>query len=205
MEPKRSSDIDLLTLVIAAVASGVAAYVTSQVWAGGTLISASITPVIVALVKEALNRPVDRVTSLREARTLEQPRSQSPLHPPVEEPPVRVYGTSNRRWKVAIVSGLAAFLVVVAVFTVPELVAGKSVGRSGDSATTFFGGTKRKATKKTKSSPKKQQAPQATGTAAPEETVTQEPEETPTATPSATPTPTASATATPPATATPAP
>ncbi len=198
MEPKRSSDIDLLTLVIAAVASGVAAYLTSKVWAGGTLLSASLTPVIVALVKEALARPVDRVTSLRttETRTLEPPPDQTPLHPPVT-----VHRSANRRWKVAVVSGLAAFLVVVAVFTIPELVAGQSIGRKGDSATTLFGGTQRKSTTKKKNRTTKQKSngsSSATPTATPEETAT----ETPTPTPSPTATPTATATPSPTATPT---
>ncbi|MEA2126019.1 MAG: hypothetical protein QOI80_2801 [Solirubrobacteraceae bacterium] len=170
MEPKRSSDIDLWTLAIAAVASAVAAYVTSQFWAGGTLVSAALTPVIVALVKEALNRPVERVSTLRAKREAE----------------------SKRRWKVALVSAAAAFVLVVAVFTVPELVTGSSIGRGGDHATTFFGGKERKSTRRKHRS---KTAPDATATptASPKETATPVPTETPAETPSPTPSPTATA------------
>ena len=111
------------------------------------------------------------------------------------------------RWKVALASGIAAFLVVVAVFTVPELVAGKSIGRSGDSGTTLFGGKTRKESKavKKRQRAKHKSTPQteATSTPAPTEEATETPSPTPTPTPTATPTvaatpsPTATATATP--------
>lgn len=203
MEPKRSSDIDLLTLAIAAAAAMVAAYLTSQVWAGGTLVSAALTPVIVALVKEGLARPVDKVQTFRgERRTGEQPQIIDPTRP--DQPYITVYGRgeSSRRWKVAIVSGLAAFALVVAVFTLPELVAGKSIGRSGDgAATTFFGGQSRKAKKKARRERSKPApgaaAPEATATAEADETATPEATETPEATATATPTPTPSVAATP--------
>jgi hypothetical protein len=188
MEPRRSSDIDLWTLTIAALASAVAAYVTSKLWPDGTLVSAALFPVIVALVKEGLNRPVERVSTIRERRTGEQPA-------------VSIHGP-RKWWKVALVSGLAAFALVVAVFTLPELVAGKSIGRSDDSATTFFGGTQRtkspkrstrpNATATPTASPKEEATP--TATATPEATETREPTATPTAAPA---TPTATVTATP--------
>src|SRR5690349_21193908 len=64
--PVRSSgDVRLSTLAIAAAASAVAAYVTSKVWAGGTLWSAAASPVIVALVKEGLNRPAGKLQTVR--------------------------------------------------------------------------------------------------------------------------------------------
>jgi hypothetical protein len=44
----------------------------------------------------------------------------------------------SRRWRLAIVTGLLGFLVAAAIFTVPELVAGRAA--SGDGATTLFGG-----------------------------------------------------------------
>lgn len=204
MEPKRS-DIDLLTLAIAAIAAAAAAYLTSQVWEGGTLVSAALTPVIVALVKEALARPVDRVTSLRTERsTGAPPVADTPLHPPVT-----VYGSPNRRWiRVGLVSGLAAFALVVALFTIPELVTGKSIGRSGGSATTLFGGTERKASKQR--SPKKtdKSAPGADATPTPTPTAAEEtptPTASPTATATPSPTPTPTVTATPAPSASPAP
>jgi hypothetical protein len=59
----------------------------------------------------------------------------------------KVYDTASRnlprRWKLAVVTGLIAFVAVVALYTVPELVAGSSV-TSGSSHTTFFGGNSSK-------------------------------------------------------------
>jgi hypothetical protein len=197
--PRRSSDIDLLTLAIAAAASAAATYVTSRVWAGGTLLSAAMTPVVVALVKEALSRPADRITTLRsDRRTAEQPRIVDPARPGA--PPVSDDAGGGRRWKVAVVSGLAAFALVVAAFTVPELVTGKSIGRQGHHATTFFGGTARKATTRHHGS-----RHHATPTATPKATASATPTatRTSTATPTATATPSASPAATPTATSTP--
>ena len=52
--PPASSGIDLKTLWITAVASAAAAFVTSKVWAPGTLAAAAFTPVMVAVIREAL-------------------------------------------------------------------------------------------------------------------------------------------------------
>src|SRR3954463_1746664 len=59
-----SSGIELTTLFISAVASAVAAYVVSKIWAPGTLFSAAFTPVIVALVKEGLRKPTQVVANV---------------------------------------------------------------------------------------------------------------------------------------------
>src|SRR3954451_24058976 len=61
--PRGSSDIELTTLFLSAVASAAAAYITSKIWAPGTLFSAAFSPVIVALVKEGLRKPTEVVTS----------------------------------------------------------------------------------------------------------------------------------------------
>jgi hypothetical protein len=57
-----SGNVDLPTLITTAVASAVAAYVTSKIWAEGTLAAAAFTPVLVALLKEALAKPAEVVT-----------------------------------------------------------------------------------------------------------------------------------------------
>src|SRR4051812_22578357 len=51
--------LPLQTLVIAAAASAAAAVVVSHVWKEGTVIAAAMTPVIVAIVKELLARPME--------------------------------------------------------------------------------------------------------------------------------------------------
>jgi hypothetical protein len=162
---KERDSLSLQTLVIAAVASGCAAIVTSYFWHGGAFVTASITPVIVALVKEGLQRPIESDVMRRPVRRFTSSRTQAPAREPVysgtggrsgyEEPPreltpfgappaadlgpIRTYGRPRaRRWhvKAAIVTGLVAFAIAALVLTVPELVFGGSV--SGHGKTTFF-------------------------------------------------------------------
>jgi hypothetical protein len=177
-----STGIDLTTLFLSAVASAVAAYVVSKIWAPGTLFSAAFTPVIVAVVKETLRKPTEAVASVatvsRWARTgpddaglvpdetaLQPPRDPDApvvdpdaphvLLPPVvakdEHSPLSVYSTRSRRWRwrVAVITGLLGFVVALLVFTIPELIAGESIGRSSGHATTFFGGHKARHTSTT--------------------------------------------------------
>ena len=152
------------TLMIAAIASGVAAVVTSHFWKGGTVVAAAFTPVIVSLVKEGLQRPmqsdlmrrpVQRIAATRTerrepafARSGAPSRFEEELHepappgngaPPTAYGPVRTYGRSprrSRRFKAAIVTGVLAFAIAAVVLTVPELVFGGSV--AGKGRTTFF-------------------------------------------------------------------
>jgi hypothetical protein len=51
--------LSLQTLVVAAGASAVAAVVVSHLWKDGTVIAAAMTPVIVAIAKELLQRPME--------------------------------------------------------------------------------------------------------------------------------------------------
>ena len=164
-------NLSISTLGVAAVASVIAAYVTSRLWQGGTLISTAMTPVIIALVKEFLDRPATKITEVSSRAVRRTPgarptpadaeRFDEPdgvvvqVHEPVPLPArggpkvtddqpsrYRVYGTRRNRWKLGIVSGLLAFAVVAVIMTVPELVSGSSLFNSKDS-TTLWGGTSR--------------------------------------------------------------
>jgi hypothetical protein len=197
MAQRPEGNIDLQTLALTAVASASAAYVTSKVWAPGTLASAAMTPVIVALLKEALNKPTEVITAavpdvrgrVRQRRVQTVPGdlperledgAPPPLPPPVpgaEAGPVRVYSTRGRRlrWRLAVVTGLLGFATALVVFTVPELIAG-GAARGGGHRTTFFGGDRSPA----RSTPGKTTTAPATTTpgqtvTAPAQTVTQAP------------------------------
>ena len=168
----------------------------SKFWKDGTVLAASMTPVLVTILKEMLERPLQsdvvrrtasqvrevatpsRVLTGAAARTdrvlREGPTASTPPPPngngngngngssgDLLEPtpgdvvlthPRRTYSTTGagagggggsrfRRvhFKVAIVTGLLAFVIAAVVLTVPELVFGGSVGSSG-SRTTLFGG-----------------------------------------------------------------
>lgn len=154
--PPRRSGINLVTLLAAALASVVAAVVVSRVWAPGTIMATAMTPIIVALVKEAVERPAQRVGSMatrggprlaRTARVLAPPPPEAiapppPVGPDPELTELRVYGretAAGRHWKAALLTGLLAFGVCVAALTLPELLAGHSVV-SSKHETTLFGG-----------------------------------------------------------------
>jgi hypothetical protein len=159
--PPPQAGIDLSTLVITAVASAAAAYITAHVWAPGTLASAAFTPVIIALIKEGLRKPTEVVTAavptrggrvrVRETEPLPDdltaqlevgaPPPYPPPQPGAQAGPVTVYSTrGNRlRWRIAVITGLLGFIVCVLVYTVPEVIAGRSVGRPGHSTTLFSG------------------------------------------------------------------
>jgi hypothetical protein len=163
---------NLRTLAAASTGSAAAALLTSQLWIAGTWIAAALTPVIVALVSELMNRPAERIArtlttdraALRQAdrEPLPEAGGAAPPSRPEADPlpkraapeptPVRVYRAGEsaprpmtRRRKIAYgtVFGTAAlaFVIAVALITVPELVAGGSVGKN-DTRSTFFGGGK---------------------------------------------------------------
>jgi hypothetical protein len=199
----RGGGVDLLTLVITAVASASAAYVTSEIWAPGTLASAAITPVIVALVKEALAKPADVVTRAVPVRGVVRSTSRTGEPPPSYEPvqpfepagveqrvpqPGEIPGHSRpftgRGWQMAVITGLLGFVIAAVIITVPEFIAGSSAS-GGDRQTTFFGGEKKKSDA-TPSTTTTTTTPEETQTAPPASTVTVPPVETTTVPPAET-------------------
>ncbi len=56
------------------------------------------------------------------------------------EPTASAAETWRPRWRLAIVTGLLAFAIVVAIYTLPDLLAGRSITGNG-APTTFFGAT----------------------------------------------------------------
>jgi hypothetical protein len=160
--------LSLQTLVVAAGASAVAAIVVSHLWKGGTVLAAAMTPVIVAIAKELLTRPmeselvrkpVQQVGRLASSGRLVVPgragaqsSGEERVLPPADEPsteagngtaaaPIRTYGATRRRpphLKIAVITGLVAFLIAAAVLTLPELIFGGAV--SSHHSTTLFGG-----------------------------------------------------------------
>jgi hypothetical protein len=175
---------------------------------------------VVALVSEALRRPVDTVSGVRVRRTergtalLDPPPADpaepfDPLAPASAEDLASLPRTTGgpravhrrrpltaRQWKLGLVTGLVAFAAAAGVVTASELVAGDAVS-SGSGRTTFFGGGTAK-----QSDGRHKQADQAPKK---NDKAKQQATPTPTPTPTATATPTPSATPTPAPTVTPAP
>jgi uncharacterized membrane protein YvlD (DUF360 family) len=136
------------TLAIASAASAAAALVTSQFWIRGTPIAAALTPIIVTLVSELLHRPTERIAqrlttetdALPEAAGAQPPPPSEEIAPrPAPDPDVKVHRGARRRriaWVTVLTTGLLAFVIAAVVLTVPELIAGGSVG-GRDRATTL--------------------------------------------------------------------
>jgi hypothetical protein len=170
MPPARSGEreeerrLNTRTLLIASVASATAAAVTSQLWIAGTWVAAAVTPVLVALISEALYRPTERVArawtaerdvSQREGRASSATRDE-PVAVTGSTGPVRMYRQTPRGvtepergravlfgrripWRAVLVTGGVAFVIAVATITAIDLVSGGSVGK-GSGGTTFFRG-----------------------------------------------------------------
>jgi hypothetical protein len=199
--------LSLQTLLISSLAAVAAAIVVPMFWVRGSIIATAITPIIVAVVSEALNRPaaviktaaprVTRRTATGAAVRTRTPtgvgaRGEGPEQlPPRGRDPFGLYEEerprANRRpLKLALITGLLAFIIGAGVVTASELTLfGHSVGQSKRS-TGLFGGH----TKKSKATPTPTASPTPTSSA----TGTPSPTATPTPTISATPTPTATAT-----------
>lgn len=201
-EQKSSGEgLDVRTLILAAISSAAAAVIVSRFWEGGTVISAALTPVFVTLIKEALDRPTAKLTEAtqrqREQATIPEAAGAAAPDPYEEhqvpdqggaldsEAGVRVYGRRQPRFgkihpRVAIITGLIAFLIAAVVLTVPELIAGASL--TGDKGTTLFQG--RHSTKRKQDNTQTETQPQQTVTQ--EQTTTQEQTQTETVPPDTT-------------------
>ena len=199
-EGKRSG-ISIQTLAISALAAVAAEVVVPLVWDKGTLIATAMTPVIVALVSEALSKPADRISAatktVRRSGTGAAVRDPGfdPLPPGEREVTVRgddPFGLRRRppvrhHWKLALATGAAAFAIAVVALTMSELVFGGPATREGGD-TTFF---QRERTPTPTATPAATETPEATDT--PESTPTPTETPVPTETPApleATPTPT---------------
>jgi hypothetical protein len=218
-EPEeKSSGLSLQTLLISSISAVIAAVVVPTFWERGSLIATAITPIVVALASEALNRPAKAITAAapkvaRRSATGAALRSPQPTGvgargggpervahggvPPwsgdADDPfGLRADEPPRRRFplRLAVITGLIAAVVGAGVVTASELaVFGHSIGHSGRE-TSLFGGKTAKA--KSTPTPTPTPTPGATqsGTATPSATATPTATATPSATPTATATPT---------------
>jgi hypothetical protein len=202
-EEKRTG-ISIQTLVISALAAVAAAVVVPMIWERGTLVATAMTPVIVAVVSEALSKPATRITAATKTVTRRSATGAAvrdpefdPLPPGEREVAAREddpFGLRSRppvrhHWKLALATGAAAFAIAVVGLTMSELVLGGPATKEGGN-TTFFSGSQQETPTPT-TTPTPTETPDATET--PEATVTPTPTAAPTETPApldAAPTPT---------------
>ena len=207
----------MLTLIIAVVAAVVAAVVVSHFWQSGTLWATAMTPVIVALVKEGLERPAQRISSVTSVPSRLRQHPDDLVVEEVEPGPApsarpqpagyKAYGLRPKHWRLALLTGLLAFVLGALILTVPELVAGRSIVHSGKE-TSLFGGksrsAKHKATQQTQTQTQTvtTTVPSTSTSTTPAQTTPTTPQNTTTA-PQTTPTTPQNTTTTPPAQTTP--
>jgi len=199
----QKSGISIQTLLISAAAAVAAAVLIPMFWERGTLIATAMTPIIVALVSEGLKRPAEKITAVtpkvaaRRSRPVTSEPEPEPFDPlaaaeredapgAAPDDPFGLLAPARRRpqphhWRLALATGLVAFVVAVVGLTASELVLGGPATRDSGS-TTFFGRDGNRADEAEEATPEATETPEATAT--PEAT------ETPTPTPTATPTPT---------------
>jgi hypothetical protein len=147
-EARSSSGISFQTLIIASVSSVAAAILVHEVWRGGAILGAAVTPVVVGIVGEALRRPVDRLSAVREGgrklpagREHDVPQASRARG----DDPFGLWEDQRKRrsrgktWlTLGIVTGVIGFAVAAFLLTGSELVFGGSV--AGSKRTTIFGG-----------------------------------------------------------------
>ena len=121
--------LSVRTLAIASAASALATYLVPMIWRPGTIAAAAATPVIVALISEALSRPAEHVSQA--GRLVRVPRGRSRGPSPDE--------VARRRRRLAVVTGLLGFLVAAVIVTTTELATGEAVSGGGQ-RTTLLGG-----------------------------------------------------------------
>src|SRR4051794_21457232 len=112
-----------------------AAILVREVWKGGAIVGAAVTPVVVAIVSESLRRPVDRLSTIRNERydrtraarspppaARRAPAPTAPAAPELERAdPFGIWQEdrgapfwqrlNRRHLKIALATGLAAFAV----------------------------------------------------------------------------------------------
>ncbi|HEX8121126.1 MAG TPA: hypothetical protein VF549_07660 [Solirubrobacteraceae bacterium] len=145
--------LSVQTLLIASLSSLAAALFVHKFWQGGAIFGAAITPVIVALVSEALRKPADVITSRRTAvnppPVVQDSRRDDPFGIWDEQKP---RGTRrNLHVKLAVATGLIAFAIAAFSLTGVELVLGG--GSSGDRFTVVPGKQKKHRSKEPTQTP----------------------------------------------------
>ena len=160
---QQQGGLSITTLAISAAASVAAAIVVHEVWRGGAILGAAVTPVVVAIVSETLRKPVDRVTSIREERRSRTQVRTGQAHPPPapeleRADPFGIWQEDRLPWwkrraaKLGLVTGLIAFVIGAIALTGTELIFGDSVGSGGGDTTVFGGGSKKKSSDDEKTS-----------------------------------------------------
>jgi hypothetical protein len=146
-EARSSSGISAQTLVIASASSLAAAIVVHKIWQGGAIVGAAVTPIIVGIVGEALRRPVDRLSAVREGGRRLPPERENDVAPVSRQRGDDPFGlwedrrrrSRGRTWlAIGAITGILGFAIGAFMLTGSELVFGGSV--ASPKRTTLFSG-----------------------------------------------------------------
>ena len=176
-----SSGLSLTTLVLAALGAGLAAVLTSIFWPGGSIISAALTPVIVALVSEFLRKPTEKIGAVATSgigRARPRRRRGRAEAAAGDGRAYTVYSAGPRRIRPAVVLATAgiAFFIAVLALTVPERIFGGAV--ANDRSSTFFPGSSKEEKEREEPRPERTSDETTTSsTSTDEETTTTVPED----------------------------
>ena len=129
MSPQKDNGggLSAQTLVIASLSSLAAALVVHKFWQGGAILGAAVTPVIVALVSEALRKPAQVISAKTTRGAVEPP----PVVVPERDDRFGIWEEQKKRRPrrrlhvgLAVATGLVAFLIAAFFLTGAELVLG---------------------------------------------------------------------------------
>jgi hypothetical protein len=140
-----------LTLIVASVSSAAAAVVVRQLWAPGTIASAALTPLLVAVFGELLHRPAYRLTHAARERLKSRPGLSWRTIDQIARIP--------SRWQRVLVTTGAAFLIGSVALTGWELLGHHSLAIARDRTTLWGGTVPRRADRPTVQPPRMQAAP----------------------------------------------
>ena len=140
-----------LTLVVASVSSAVAAVVVREFSAPGTIASAALTPLLVALFGEVLHRPAHRLTHAARQRLASRRNAEAGFIDRILRTPAR--------WQRVLLTATAAFLLGSVALTGWELVVHHSLANARDRTTLWGGSVRQQPTRSTSEPPTKTSPP----------------------------------------------
>jgi hypothetical protein len=148
MDPPGHSPV---TLIVASVSSAAAAVVVRELWAPGTIASAALTPLLIAVFGELLHRPAYRLTHAARERLKSRPGFSWRTIDQIARIP--------SRWERVLGTAGAAFVIGSVVLTGWELLVHHSLAGARDRTTLWGGTAPRRADRPTVQPPRTQTAP----------------------------------------------
>jgi hypothetical protein len=121
-----------MTLIVASASSAAAAVVVRELWPSGTIASAAMTPLLIAVFGELLYRPAHRLTHTA--------REHLKRRPGVSWRTIDQIARIPSRWQRVLATAGVAFLIGSVVLTGGELLVHHSLASARD-RTTLWGGT----------------------------------------------------------------